>query len=120
MSPGNEYMTPSISRNVPAVLLGILVVADRDVARGRQHADLVGSGSTSRPSSVNTFVVGLSTNTAVSAAAPCVVTCVAIAPSLEFMMSSSATLASRSSRPCLTSADHIAPDEFDAPPLLRS
>ncbi len=68
-------------------------------------------GTTSRPSSANTFVVGLSTNTAVGAPVPCVVTWVAIAPSLEFMMSFSATLGRRSSSACLTSADHMAPEE---------
>ena len=46
-------------------------------------------GCTSRPSSVNTLVVGLGRNSAVVAALSWVATWVAIAPSLEFMMSNS-------------------------------
>ncbi|MEZ5219237.1 MAG: hypothetical protein R2715_22250 [Ilumatobacteraceae bacterium] len=53
----------------------------------------------------------MSTNVAVAEDDSRDVTWVAMAPSLEFMMSWSAIFGSRSSNACFTSADHIAPDE---------
>ncbi len=69
-------------------------------------------GSTSRPSSVMTLVVGLLANLAVSVATPRIVTWLPIEPSVDPMASISISCGIRSRSCSFTSVVHITPDEM--------